>query len=243
MRDFRDAKAMAHALRQALKSRAVETTHSESLELIAKAFGYDNWNILSAKIEAAVPLVQEERPPLSTDSAPASKTLYCSFCGKSQHEVRKLIAGPTVFICDECAELCTDILREEEPIWNVMSLLNAGKEGGDDGYLSALKRARDQSTDKISYYVEQCRHGAEHNRRLLHHIDRLLEMPNDEASADDVSRFAYLNEKTADELRALREDAQRTLTRFEAAVRIGTTVLGERHAERAPGIANANREE
>jgi len=42
-----------------------------------------------------------------------SKTLYCSFCGKSQHEVRKLIAGPSVFICDECVELCNDIIREE----------------------------------------------------------------------------------------------------------------------------------
>ena len=40
-------------------------------------------------------------------------TLFCSFCGKSQHEVKKLIAGPTVFICDECVELCTDIIREE----------------------------------------------------------------------------------------------------------------------------------
>ena len=47
-------------------------------------------------------------------SGPDSKnTLYCSFCGKSQHEVRKLIAGPTVFICDECVELCNDIIREE----------------------------------------------------------------------------------------------------------------------------------
>ena len=43
----------------------------------------------------------------------AKSTLYCSFCGKSQHEVRKLIAGPTVFICDECVELCMDIIREE----------------------------------------------------------------------------------------------------------------------------------
>ena len=41
------------------------------------------------------------------------RLLYCSFCGKSQHEVRKLIAGPSVFICDECVELCTDIIREE----------------------------------------------------------------------------------------------------------------------------------
>lgn len=49
-----------------------------------------------------------------TDNSNDSKnTLYCSFCGKSQHEVRKLIAGPTVFICDECVELCMDIIREE----------------------------------------------------------------------------------------------------------------------------------
>jgi len=48
--------------------------------------------------------------PTSTDS---KNTLYCSFCGKSQHEVRKLIAGPTVFICDECVELCMEIIREE----------------------------------------------------------------------------------------------------------------------------------
>ena len=41
-------------------------------------------------------------------------TLYCSFCGKSQHEVRKLIAGPTVFICDECVDLCNDIIVEEK---------------------------------------------------------------------------------------------------------------------------------
>ena len=45
--------------------------------------------------------------------AQEKNTLYCSFCGKSQHEVRKLIAGPTVFICDECVELCMDIIREE----------------------------------------------------------------------------------------------------------------------------------
>ncbi|PHQ59330.1 MAG: ATP-dependent Clp protease ATP-binding subunit ClpX [Robiginitomaculum sp.] len=48
-----------------------------------------------------------------SDSTDAKNTLYCSFCGKSQHEVRKLIAGPTVFICDECVELCMDIIREE----------------------------------------------------------------------------------------------------------------------------------
>jgi len=50
---------------------------------------------------------------VSGGSGDSKNTLYCSFCGKSQHEVRKLIAGPTVFICDECVELCMDIIREE----------------------------------------------------------------------------------------------------------------------------------
>ena len=50
---------------------------------------------------------------MATNSGDGKTTLYCSFCGKSQHEVRKLIAGPTVYICDECVELCMDIIREE----------------------------------------------------------------------------------------------------------------------------------
>ena len=50
---------------------------------------------------------------MSKAGGESKNTLYCSFCGKSQHEVRKLIAGPTVFICDECVELCMDIIREE----------------------------------------------------------------------------------------------------------------------------------
>ena len=50
---------------------------------------------------------------MNKSSSDSKNTLYCSFCGKSQHEVRKLIAGPTVFICDECVELCMDIIREE----------------------------------------------------------------------------------------------------------------------------------
>ncbi|HEY5107924.1 MAG TPA: ATP-dependent Clp protease ATP-binding subunit ClpX [Caulobacteraceae bacterium] len=54
-------------------------------------------------------------------SGDSKSTLYCSFCGKSQHEVRKLIAGPTVFICDECVELCMDIIREEHKITLVKS--------------------------------------------------------------------------------------------------------------------------
>jgi len=59
-------------------------------------------------------MAAENGDPMSKAAGGDSKnTLYCSFCGKSQHEVRKLIAGPTVFICDECVELCMDIIREE----------------------------------------------------------------------------------------------------------------------------------
>lgn len=52
-------------------------------------------------------------PHMTDKKAGGDKLLYCSFCGKSQHEVRKLIAGPSVFICDECIELCNDIIRDE----------------------------------------------------------------------------------------------------------------------------------
>ncbi|WP_315766886.1 glyoxalase superfamily protein [Bradyrhizobium sp. SZCCHNR2009] len=91
MRDFRDAKTMAHTLRNALKSKAIEITHSDSLELVAKAFGFNNWNILAALIAAA-----------SSERARADQTPHCSLCGKGEHEVRKLIHGLKASICDAC---------------------------------------------------------------------------------------------------------------------------------------------
>jgi hypothetical protein len=104
MRDYRDAKVMARALRSGLAEQSHAVTHSQSLELMAKAFGYDNWNILAAKIEA-------ERPAAAEPAPVGQRTLYCSFCGKSQHDVKKLIAGPSSFICDACVGLCTDIVE------------------------------------------------------------------------------------------------------------------------------------
>src|SRR5262247_3746110 len=104
MRDFRDAKIMAHALRDALQVKSIDTTHSECLELIAKAFGYENWNILSAKIETTRSHAAEARPltPVAVhDQEPRKAAYYCSFCGRSRHDVRTLISGPAVFICDE----------------------------------------------------------------------------------------------------------------------------------------------
>src|SRR5579864_4390599 len=100
MRDYRDAKLMARALRTGLAKEKLTLTHSQSLELMARAFGFDNWNILAAKIEATRPAIAEP--------VPKGDTLYCSFCGKSQHDVKTMIAGPNSFICDACVELCND---------------------------------------------------------------------------------------------------------------------------------------
>src|SRR5215475_8354457 len=122
MRDFRDAKTMAHALRNALKAKTIEIAHSESLELIANAFGYSNWNVLAAKIEAAGRPGGEQKPT-------GPRTLYCSCCGKSQHEVRKLIAGPAVYICDGCVDLCVDYIREEGTFDRIFSPLRPDQIG------------------------------------------------------------------------------------------------------------------
>ena len=56
----------------------------------------------------------------------SEKTLYCSFCGKSQHEVKKLIAGPSVFICDECIDLCNDIVRDELQVTSIEGEARSG---------------------------------------------------------------------------------------------------------------------
>src|SRR3546814_4729146 len=95
------------------------------------------------------------RPPRSTRTDTLfpyttlfRSTLYCSFCGKSQHEVRKLIAGPTVFICDECVELCNDIIREE-----TKGGLVGKKDGGVPTPRSEEHTSELQSLMRISYAV------------------------------------------------------------------------------------------
>ena len=233
MRDFRDAKTMAHALRDALKSRAVETTHSEALELIARAFGYQNWNILSAKIDAAEPRAVGERAlsPTARDSVPP-KTLHCSFCGKSQHDVVKLIAGPSVYICDKCVDICVDCIREESPIWKVLNVLTAGKENQDAAYVLASEHVRAKSTEEVASYVESSRRLLEHNRLILDFTRRKLALRDGETPAqDDVlasPRFAHLNEKSKKELLVMQQGVQHALKRCEVALRIGMTVLAER---------------
>ncbi|MDP3619848.1 MAG: AAA family ATPase, partial [Ramlibacter sp.] len=103
----------------------------------------------------------------------SEKTLYCSFCGKSQHEVKKLIAGPSVFICDECIDLCNDIIRDELPG------LESVKASGDDVPTPA------QLKSNLDHYVI----GQQHAKRALavavyNHYKRLRHKAN--ARKEDV---------------------------------------------------------
>jgi hypothetical protein len=213
MRDFRDAKVMAHSLRDALKVKAMEITHSESLELIAKTFGYENWNILSAKIEAAQPR-SGETVGYQGPTPPA--VLYCSFCGKTQHEVKALVAGPHVFICDECIDLCSDIIDEQ-----LLRLIE-----GDEAC------ARAMSTERLSHYVEHASKGEQRNRLVLQRIERMLALRRNAAPVDDdvltSSSIIHLKNKTTDELLVMQRFSQDQLKRYEQALRTATPVLSER---------------
>jgi hypothetical protein len=210
MRDYRDAKAMARSLRDALSAKALPTTYSESLELIAKAFGYDNWNILAAKIDAAQPRADLQK------SAEHGNLLYCSFCGKNQHEVRKLVAGPAVYICDECVDLCTDIVDDQ-----LLRLI----EGDEDS-------ARAMSTDRLLHYVEHARSGAQRRRLALQRIERVLALRENAGTTDDdvllSSSFVQLKNKTPDQLLVMQKVSQDLLKRYEQALRTATPIINER---------------
>jgi len=227
MRDFRDAKVMAHALRHALKDREIETSHSESLELIAKAFGYDNWNILSAKIDAA------GRAPV-TAVAPepeAPQPLRCSFCSKSQHDVRRLIAGPGVYICDKCVEVCLDVIREEGKFDEIFGLLKPD-EGSDPSRPGAFELARGTSSEELAEYAEHGRKGVERSRFMLRAIERRLAMREGDDPARDailgLPGYVFLQAKPRAELLTLQQNSQSHLRRYEEALRIATSVLAER---------------
>lgn len=96
----------------------------------------------------------------------SEKTLYCSFCGKSQHEVKKLIAGPSVFICDECIDLCNDIIRDELPATTEIEARTdlptpADIKGNLDNYVIGQERAK--RTLSVAVY--------NHYKRLKHKAD------------------------------------------------------------------------
>jgi ClpX C4-type zinc finger/Glyoxalase superfamily protein len=233
MRDFRDAKAMAHALREALKAKSIETTHGESLELIAKAFGCTDWNVLSARIAAA-----ETRGPLAPVQAPAKPNdaiegaVHCSFCFQSQYDVRTVIAGPEpTYICDQCVTICNDVLDAEDdrPFFD---LLAADRASGDQAYPAAMDYLTGKFTEDIVSLVERSRRGAQLYRTALDAVRSVLAARADDsqASADLLasSRFNWLKGKTPPELLAERQRLERGLERSEQALRIAMTVLNGR---------------
>jgi len=118
-----EVKARASKLRELLVGLGHQLKHTESLEVISKLEGYADWNTYTAYLTKTQKVVDRdpgtERTEVNSSTPDHSqksvdnRLLYCSFCGKSQHEVRKLIAGPSVFICDECTDICVDIVAEE----------------------------------------------------------------------------------------------------------------------------------
>jgi hypothetical protein len=159
MRDFRDAKTMAKGLRRSLADLGTGLTHSQSLELIAQAFGFDNWNILAARIEAA-------RPAPVGEKAPADETLHCSFCAKSQHDVKTLIAGPGSFICNECVAICDNVIEDNEVMRHLRKPApDTDPEAALEAYLASY------SAEQLASYVARNDKNATEERQMLGWFD------------------------------------------------------------------------
>ena len=229
MRDFRDAKAMAHSLRQALTAKTVSITHSESLELIAKAFGFDNWNILAARIEAAGPGPSADLAEVASTNG--GGTMHCSFCRKSQHDVAALIAGPTVFICDECVGLCDNIIEDQ-------AIDRALREAPErDPFPATAEIMRRKGDDQLEAYKTGAERWREHLVWSLHQsADALTRLETGAPWVPDASSKGRgwtrdpLHGKSREEIEAHRASLQASLGRVGDRLRAVDAVLLERKA-------------
>ncbi len=155
--------------------------------------------------------------PAAKSGGDSRNTLYCSFCGKSQHEVRKLIAGPTVFICDECVELCMDIIREESKTTLVKSKdgVPSPKEIRQilDDYVIGQDRAKRILSVAVHNHYKRLSHGGKANdveiaksnimligptgcgkTLLAQTLARMLDVPFTMADATTLTEAGYVGE-------------------------------------------------
>ncbi|VAV89256.1 ATP-dependent Clp protease ATP-binding subunit ClpX [hydrothermal vent metagenome] len=168
-------------------------------------------------------------------------TLYCSFCGKSQHEVRKLIAGPTVFICDECVELCMDIIREESK----SSLVKAGDGVPSpqeihqvlDDYVIGQSQAKRVLAVAVHNHYKRLNHAAKNNdvelsksnilligptgsgkTLLAQTLARILDVPFTMADATTLTEAGYVGEDVENIILKLLQSADYNVERAQRGI-------------------------
>ncbi len=168
-------------------------------------------------------------------------TLYCSFCGKSQHEVRKLIAGPTVFICDECVELCMDIIREE----NKSSLVKSSDgvpspqhiQGVLDDYVIGQATAKRVLSVAVHNHYKRLSHASKNNdvelaksnilligptgtgkTLLAQTLARILDVPFTMADATTLTEAGYVGEDVENIVLKLLQSADYNVERAQRGI-------------------------
>src|SRR3989454_1287221 len=171
----------------------------------------------------------------------SKNTLYCSFCGKSQHEVRKLIAGPTVFICDECVELCMDIIREEHKTTLVKS--RDGVPGPRDicrvldDYVIGQDHAKRVLSVAIHNHYKRLAHGSKNNdvelaksnillvgptgcgkTLLAQTLARIIDVPFTLADATTLTEAGYVGEDVENIILKLLQAADYDVERAERGI-------------------------
>jgi len=176
-----------------------------------------------------------------SSSGDGKNTLYCSFCGKSQHEVRKLIAGPTVFICDECVELCMDIIREESK----SSLVKAGDGVPSpqqihnvlDDYVIGQMQAKRVLSVAVHNHYKRLNHAAKNNdvelaksnilligptgsgkTLLAQTLARILDVPFTMADATTLTEAGYVGEDVENIILKLLQSADYNVERAQRGI-------------------------